>query len=350
MTPAGFARYSLAIRLFAAAVFTGVGVLVLLRARAQWFGWYTAHVMFFMNTFAFFTILQVAKLLPAGVIEAASLFWPTIVIYFFLFPNGKFVPRWLALPILVFAAGQSGLQSIGLLAQSGLVSAEELGFLVPVFEFFIPIIFVAALGSQVYRYMRVSSIVERAQTRWFILAIVFLIGVPEVGGLFDLDRFFVTFEWDLLSFTLLPIALAIAILRYRLWDIDVIIRRTLQYSLLTGVLLLVYYGGVVLLQGAFGALTGGSNSPLVTVVTTLGVAALFNPLRRRVQEFIDHRFYRNKVDAEQSLARFGAVARDEVDLDRLLESVFGVVIETLRPVKVSSWVKRPEQKRRDMKL
>jgi hypothetical protein len=197
---------------------------------------------------------------------------------------------------------------------------------------------VTALGSQVFRYARVSNLVERAQTRWFILTIVILIGLPELGGLFGFDRIFLTFEWDLLSFALVPIALAIAILRYRLWDIDVIIRRTLQYSLLTGLLVLVYFGGVVVLQAVYTGLTGEGGSPLVTVITTLAIAALFGPLRRRTQGWIDRRFYRKNYDAERALARFAATARDEVDMDRLMEAVFSVVADTMRPVKVSTWL------------
>lgn len=100
-----------------------------------------------------------------------------------------------------------------------------------------------------------------------------------------------------------------AILRYRLYDIDLIIRRTLQYSLLTGLLTLTYFGGVVVLQAGFRALTGETNSPLITVLSTLGIADLFTPLRRRVQDFIDRRFYRKKYNAEQALAQFTAIAR-----------------------------------------
>jgi hypothetical protein len=224
------------------------------------------------------------------------------------------------------------------LAQAEWIAPERFESLVPIFEVLIAMIFVTALGSPVFRYARVSNLVERAQTRWFILTIVILIGLPELGGLFGFDRIFLTFEWDLLSFALVPIALAIAILRYRLWDIDVIIRRTLQYSLLTGLLVLVYFGGVVVLQAVYTGLTGEGGSPLVTVITTLAIAALFSPLRRRTQGWIDRRFYRKNYDAERALARFAATARDEVDMDRLMEAVFSVVADTMRPVKVSTWL------------
>jgi hypothetical protein len=138
--------------------------------------------------------------------------------------------------------------------------------------------------------------------------------------------------------------MAIAILRFRLFDIDVIIRRTLQFAILTGLLALTYFGGVVIIQGILSPLTGSSNSPLVTVITTLGIAALFNPLRIRVQDFIDRRFYRKKYNAEQALAQFAATARDEVDMDKLTSALLSVVEDTMQPEKVSLWLKKTKKR------
>jgi hypothetical protein len=137
----------------------------------------------------------------------------------------------------------------------------------------------------------------------------------------------------------LPVALAIAITRYRLWDIDVIIRRTLIYTVLTALLVLAYFGSVLVLESVFRALTGQGQNSLVVVLSTLAIAALVGPLRRRVQAAIDRRFFRRKYDAARTLAGFAASARDETDLARLSERLVGVVQETIAPEHVSMWLR-----------
>jgi branched-subunit amino acid ABC-type transport system permease component len=128
-----------------------------------------------------------------------------------------------------------------------------------------------------------------------------------------------------------------AILRHRLYDIDIIIRRTLVYSILTGILAVIYFGGVIVVQQLLRPLT--ESSDLAIVVSTLLIAALFSPLRRRIQSTIDRRFFRRKYDAEQTLARFNQTLRDEVDIETLKAELVGVVQETMQPTKIALWMK-----------
>ncbi len=135
----------------------------------------------------------------------------------------------------------------------------------------------------------------------------------------------------------LPLALSVAILRYRLWDIDLIIRRTLIYSALTGTLALVYFGSVLVLQNIFRTFTGDDNQ-VALVLSTLAIAALFYPLRQRIQDFIDRRFYRSKYDAEKAIGEFAALTRDQVEIEKLRRALAVVVEQTLQPEYVSIWI------------
>jgi hypothetical protein len=143
-----------------------------------------------------------------------------------------------------------------------------------------------------------------------------------------------------LSFVGVPVAVGIAILRYRLYEIDIIINRALVYVSLTATLVALYFGGIVVLQRVFVALTG-EKSTLAVVASTLLIAALFNPLRRRIQGFIDHRFYRRKYNAAKTLQVFSAKLRNETDLDTLRDDLLDVVRDTMQPAHVSVWL-RPE--------
>jgi hypothetical protein len=198
-----------------------------------------------------------------------------------------------------------------------------------------PLAVVGSLAAVVVRFHR-SKGVQRQQIKWLVYVAV--VGIGLIILLLSLSPSgSPLLNYVVISFPILQAAaIAIAILRYRLFDIDVIIRRTLQYAILTGLLALVYFGLVVLLQGLFSEV--GGQSGLFTVLSTLAVAALFSPLRRRVQRFIDRRFYRRKYDAEQALARFAATTQDEVEMEGLTAAMLGVVEETVQPEHLSLWL------------
>jgi hypothetical protein len=145
---------------------------------------------------------------------------------------------------------------------------------------------------------------------------------------------------DVTTFVALYVAMGIAILRHRLYDIDVIINRTLVYSALTATLVALYFGGIVVLQRLFEALAG-EKSTLAVVASTLVIAALFNPLRRHIQSFIDRRFYRRKYDAIKTLEAFSSKLREETDLEALSDDLVGAVKETMQPAHTSLWL-RPD--------
>ncbi len=222
----------------------------------------------------------------------------------------------------------------------GFIDAEQLNaFLTPVL-FAFPVWIVLSAVSLFVRFSR-SRAVEREQIKWlfFAAAVFTLCYIPTF-----LDNNFSNAEnvWNFLfwfGMMVLPISIGMAILKYRLFDIEIIIRRTLVYAALSGLLALVYFGAVTLLQGVFTAFSGQS-SAIVVVLSTLFIAALFNPLRWRVQEFIDRRFYRRQYDSEKALAQFAAAARSETNLDQLSESLVDTVKGTLQPEKVDLWVTR----------
>jgi hypothetical protein len=215
----------------------------------------------------------------------------------------------------------------------------------------------AALFSLVLRLRRARAD-ERQQLKWFLFAAVPAVVCLSVLLLqsmvynFTTEFLFNTVEilpWEVWNYILyvavisllgVPVCTYIAILRYRLYDIDLLINRTLVYGTLTGLLAFVYFGSVTATQATFRAITGQQEQPqLVIVVSTLAIAALFNPLRRRIQAFIDRRFYRRKYDAAKTLEAFSAKLRDETDLNALSDDLVVVVRETMQPAHVSLWLR-----------
>ena len=207
--------------------------------------------------------------------------------------------------------------------------------------------------AQLYRYHSVSSRTERQQTKWIVfgVTVTYLIefGYVLCSGFFP--SFFSTGSLPGIILTpisnvvpiLIPLSFGFAILRSRLWEIDIIIHRTLVYGTLTVLLAIVYFSGVIGLQSLVHRLTGQVlDSPLVIVGFTLLIAALFQPLRHRIQNTIDRRFYRRKYDAVRTLEAFSADLRNEVDLNTLTERLRAVVQETMQPTHISLWLRKPE--------
>ncbi len=268
----------------------------------------------------------------------------SVVLFFLLFPSGRFVPhwtRWLAVALIAFQV--SGVLFPGVYSRSP--SLETVSFLV-----FLGGV-VSLVWSQVYRYRRFSSPEQRRQTKWVVfgttlgVAGTFPFQLPVdlslVGGDTPLTLLLLKTGFTL-SFLLVPLSVSVAVLRSRLFDVDILINRTLVYGSLTTVLVAVYFGGIVLSQRLFVAFTG-QRSTLVVVASTLLIAALFNPLRLRIQSFIDRRFYRRKYDARKTLEAFSTKLRDETDLDGLREDLVGAVKETVQPAHVSVWLRSPDE-------
>jgi len=235
---------------------------------------------------------------------------------------------------LPWAVGTGFLASWGVLAPDPANLQFALGLPIGI------VTLVLVLYAQVYRCLRIYPAVERQQVKWFVFGMTLIAIELAFAAVFPPAEVSPLAQ-DLYAAMLLviPASVGIAILRYRLWDIDVIIRKTLVYGVLTALLALVYFGSVVIFQRLVGALTGIEQSPLAVAVSTLAIVVLFTPLRRRIQAVIDRRFFRKKYDAQRVLAAFGVTARDETDLERLTGELARVVQETLQPENIRLWFK-----------
>ena len=343
--------------------FSTVGALVASRRPENTIGWLfcSGALVWILGELALeygvYTLITAPGALPAGAWAAwfggwaRGVGWFLIVAFLLLlFPAGRLPsPRWR--PLLWGAVGYIGFFT--LVVWLSPVSAdtrlafvrnplglqiEIMDFLVELLYFTIPLLVVVS-GTAVIARFRGSRGDERQQLKWFAYAVGVMIVVfvfwfsLELTGLVPLSA--LAFIIPLIG---LPVAVGIAILKYRLYDIDVIVNRTLVYGTLTATLAAAYLGGVVLLQGTFRALTG-QESQLAIVASTLLIAALFGPLRLRVQGFIDRSFYRRKYDAKKTLEVFSAKLRVKTDLQRLDTDLLEVVRETVQPAHASLWIR-----------
>ena len=340
-----------------AAIWCAVGFLIFWRRSDEWFALLTAFFLVMFNiTYPEFSTTVLALIYPAlnvPITFLSVLGLASLALFLVLFPNGRLVPRWMGLFLLLTLI--STVSTV--IPPDSRFNSNNLPWW---FNGLLNIlVFGAIIFSQVYRYRRISNRVERQQTRWVILGIIIvLIGIFVVLPIFSFffpafnqpntlvySIFGMAYPLVLLSF---PVTVGIAVLRYRLYDIDVLINRTLVYGTLTILLALVYFGLIIGLGSLVRLFTGQlSQSPVVIVASTLVIAALFQPLRHRLQVIIDRRFYRRKYDAARILAAFSVTLRNEVDLNQLREELVAVVQETMQPSHVSLWLRPPEQKGKD---
>jgi hypothetical protein len=328
-----------------------------------------------MALFVSFTLVSNGAILPLSLFYADGAAHPLVrllvdaviytglvssVVLLFIFPNGQFVPRWtrfLAVPWMIFAL-------IFLFSASGFAQWPrifQVGGILVMLAWVVNGIF-----AQVYRYANVSSPVQRQQAKWALAGLMASVAGPfqyvlpfvilpslasaevpnifyqRVGASFFTYSFLIDQSGVLLfrfATIIFPLSFSIAILRYRLWDIDILINRTLVYGTLSALLAGIYFASVLALESLFRSISG-ENSPLAIVISTLTIAALFVPLRSRVQNLIDRRFYRDKYDAQQTLAYFAVVVRDEVNVSALSQAILQVVEETMHPSSASLWLRR----------
>jgi hypothetical protein len=323
-------------------VYLAVALLIFWRARQSWLGLAVSVLLLIFALWINTDVLDKLALRLGGgpgwdafFAALGLVFFAAMVYLLFTFPTGQFTPRWMAAVapvavLLLFLAG-------------GSLLPEPLNVAV------LLLVLVVGLAYQFYRYRRVSTPAQRQQTKWVVAglagfvanAVIWYVlvdpalrrGASGVGALAVFGPLVA-----LLALSL-PIALGISILRYRLWDIDVIIRRTLIYSALTATLALVYLVCVLALQSLLRLLTGEAQNQLVTVISTLAIAALFVPVRAYVQRAIDRRFFRGKYDAARTLSDFSAAARDEVELNRLTDDLVKVVDQTMQPAQITLWLR-----------
>jgi hypothetical protein len=347
-----------------------VGALIVSRRRSNRIGWLlllTALLLAFgafgsfADQYGIYAFVTRPGLLPAGqwVQWLGSIAQPVgflaiAYLLLLLYPDGyPLSPRWglvvglaavyIAATAVVAAINPTLSSATGLLIPNplGIKSVGDLAGLWNAFSLIAGVgLLLASIAAVFLRFRRARGD-ERQQLKWFafgalLIPLAGLIGV--FGALLNLTWIMNLPLWQL-STAGIPIATGVAILKYRLYEIDVIIRRTLIYGALTATLALLYLGSVAALEQLLRAVTSQQQSQLVTVLATLAIAALFAPLRRRIQAVIDWRFYQRKYDAAQVLAAYGTRVRDEVDLNKLTDELVAVVAETMQPVSVSLWLK-----------
>jgi hypothetical protein len=363
ITATAYARYRIGLDIIVFVAHVVIASIIFLRRQDDWMALFVSMTLITNGA-----LLALAQLFN---INGVALLWLSLsrivifigvvssIVLLYIFPNGRFVPRLTKFLALSWAI----LMFISVFLPQSILSLTSWNVLLQ----FTVLFAWAGTGvyAQIFRYENVSAPAQRQQTKWALLGllaavvgpIVLLATIYASSGEAQVPNilyqrmgsgfFTMVFILRLVGITffelaslLFPISFAIAVLRYRLWDIDIIIRRTLIYAALSGILVLIYLSSIVLLQQVLSIFTRASQ--LAVVISTLATAALFTPLRRRIQNSIDRRFYRNRYDAEKILASFSASLRDQVDLDQLQDRLLVVIEDSVQPEMVSLWLKEPE--------
>jgi hypothetical protein len=350
ITISGYAIYTVALEVATALIWFAISAVIFWRKSDDWMALFASLMLMLMSTAnvtrAFYVSYSPWHL---PVLCLNQLTFVAFFLFFALFPNGRFVPRWISWLVIGFAVE-------GILAIFFPLIPSILGvWSDPLSGLLWFSLSGSVLFAQVYRYWNVSSSVQRQQTKWVLFGVIVLLTgdfaiwlLARIFPSLSLTQNSLVYETvSNFALLLIPLSISIAILRYRLWDIDIIINRTLVYGVLTGILGLIYFGLVVTFQFFLSRLIGRMvQSPFIIVGSTLVVAALFQPLRQRIQAIIDRRFYRRKYDAARTLAAFSETLRHEVELAQLSEQLVAVVKETMQPAFVSLWVRPTEQDRK----
>lgn len=358
LSPRFQALYFTTLEFISALPFFLVAGLIFLRKSEDWMGLLISMVGILNGVFltplanGLLTELPILEL-PLLIFRNLSIFG--LVLLFYIFPDGRLIPPWSRWVMIIWGIYMGMTLFLPALRPPlGIASFRDVD--IPILAFFVTFLALSA-SAQVYRYRYFASPLQRQQTKWVVFGlvtqIVMIVGtilpaifIPALRqpGIPALQmRFFAVTITLLFTIPILPVTMTIAILHYRLWDIDLLIRRTLVYGVLTASLVLLYFGLVVVLEGILRSLVGSSGQ-VATVISTLVIAALFNPLRRRIQNFIDRRFYRRKYDAEKTLAEFADAARSETDLEQLSARLTYTVQETLQPAQLSLWLQVDRKK------
>lgn len=336
----GYTGFLLALSIFVALVWFIVAVLIFWRKSNDWLALLVSVMLVLQGAS---TIISPLDVIPSvwqvlvGIVNILA--FDLLFLVFCLFPTGRLVPRWILLFGVPFL-GWEVLEILNIVPQSNNLLSVLLQY-----------VFLGSfVVAQLYRYHSVSSRTERQQTKWIVfgVTVTYLIelGVSICVSLFP--SFFSPGSLGVIILSpladslpiLIPLSFGFAILHSRLWEIDVIINRTLVYGTLTALLAMIYFGCVIGLQSLLHGLI--ESNQLAIVGSTLAIAALFQPLRRRIQRFIDRRFYRRKYDAARTLASFSATLRNEVDLKQVSEQLMAIVQETMQPTHISLWLNNPE--------